>query len=186
MRRSWGSDWKNVLSDHGFSASPAWTIVAHPLASLVPLSKENQMYLGWIDMLLMLALHGVSEGLVDALLAGGYRDTNAKDLFRLEAYGLRSDWIASMSRLEGPPSFRELIRLRRYGVGVHDVDGWVEAGIEDLDIEDLLRLYAHGFKVADALRKAKLRSLRTRSILTPGSSVNVLAALRASRIFVTC
>lgn len=102
------------------------------------------------DLLLLLALHGVSEGLVDALLAGGYRDTDAKNLLRLESYGLRPSWIASMSRLAGPPSFRELIKLRRYGVGSHQVDAWVEAELADLPVDDLLRLYRHGFRATDA------------------------------------
>jgi len=102
------------------------------------------------DLLLLLALHGVSEDLVDALLAGGYRDTDAKNLLRLDSYGVRGDWIVSMSQLHGPPSFRDLIRLSRYGVGAHDADAWVEAGLQDIPIEDLLRMYLHGFRASDA------------------------------------
>lgn len=102
------------------------------------------------DVLLLLALHGVSEGLVEALLAGGYRDTDGDALLRLEFYGLRPDWIASMSRLAGPPSFDELISLRRSGVGTRHVDAWVEADLQDLPVDGLLRLYVHGFKAANA------------------------------------
>lgn len=101
------------------------------------------------DVLLMLALHGVSEGLVEALLRGGYHDTDAQSLFRLEANRLRPDWVLGMSRLAGPPSFEELIRLRSYGVNVHHVDAWVAAGIEGLPVQDLLRLYTNGFDAPD-------------------------------------
>jgi len=103
------------------------------------------------DLLLLAAFHRVSGGLVDALVAGGYRDTDAKNLLRLESYGLHPDWIASMSRLAGPPSFEELIKLRRHGVGAHQVNAWVDAGLRDLTVEDLLKLYLHGFHAADAV-----------------------------------
>jgi len=103
------------------------------------------------NLLVLQALYGVSGGLVEALLAGGYRDTDAENLLKLEYYGLRPDWIASMSRLKGPPSFRELIQLHRYGVGSREVDAWVEAELQDLSVDDLLRLYRHGFRAADAV-----------------------------------
>ncbi|MBL9038698.1 MAG: hypothetical protein JNG84_09310, partial [Archangium sp.] len=56
MARTWGIDWSRVISDHGNSNSPAWSLVAAPLASLVPLSARNQSWLGWLDMVLMLGL----------------------------------------------------------------------------------------------------------------------------------
>lgn len=56
MTRLFPMDWGRVIDDHGNSNSPAWSIIAHPIASLVPLSREGAAWLGWIDMLLMLAL----------------------------------------------------------------------------------------------------------------------------------
>lgn len=49
-------NWVNVVKDHGNSNSPAWAVVAHPIAALVPLSAINQSYLGWLDLLLMLVM----------------------------------------------------------------------------------------------------------------------------------
>jgi hypothetical protein len=49
-------NWTNVMNDHGNSNSPAWALFAAPLAKLVPVSREGQAFLGWIDMLLMLGL----------------------------------------------------------------------------------------------------------------------------------
>jgi hypothetical protein len=45
--------WHRVLMDHGNSNSPAWALIAHPIAELVSLSKFNQTLIGLIDMLLM-------------------------------------------------------------------------------------------------------------------------------------
>lgn len=56
MTRLFPIDWARVMADHGNSNSPAWSIVAHPLARLVPLSMEGCAWLGWIDLLLMLGL----------------------------------------------------------------------------------------------------------------------------------
>ena len=56
MTRLFPLDWSRVIDDHGNSNSPAWSIIAHPLAKLVPLSVEGAAWLGWLDMLLMLAL----------------------------------------------------------------------------------------------------------------------------------
>jgi hypothetical protein len=56
MTRTWGLNWAQVVNDHGNSNSPAWSIIAHPIATAVSLSAENQSYLGWLDMLLMLFL----------------------------------------------------------------------------------------------------------------------------------
>jgi hypothetical protein len=49
-------DWTRVLNDHGNSNSPAWAILAYPLASLAPISLQSNSWLGWLDLLLMLAL----------------------------------------------------------------------------------------------------------------------------------
>lgn len=45
--------WARILTDHGNSNSPAWALLAHPIAELVPLSPGNQTVLGLIDLLLM-------------------------------------------------------------------------------------------------------------------------------------
>lgn len=52
----WPMSWTAVLNDHGNSNSPAWAVVAAPIATLVPLSGPGQALLGWLDMLLMLGL----------------------------------------------------------------------------------------------------------------------------------
>lgn len=57
MAKAWPwMNWQSVMNDHGNSNSPAWSIIASPIASLVPLSPQNQSLLGCIDPLLMLAL----------------------------------------------------------------------------------------------------------------------------------
>ncbi len=45
--------WHRVLLDHGNSNSPAWALIAHPIAQLIPLSPFNQTLIGLIDMVLM-------------------------------------------------------------------------------------------------------------------------------------
>ncbi|MDX2009043.1 MAG: glycosyltransferase 87 family protein [Myxococcaceae bacterium] len=57
MVRAWPwMNWTGVMNDHGNSNSPAWSLVATPIASVVPLSIPNQSLLGCIDLWLMLAL----------------------------------------------------------------------------------------------------------------------------------
>ncbi len=56
MARLWPISWTQIMNDHGNSNSPAWAIVATPLAKLIPLSAKNQALIGWFDMLLMLGL----------------------------------------------------------------------------------------------------------------------------------
>lgn len=56
MAQTWRIDWARVMTDHGNSNSPAWSIIAHPLARLVPVGVEGQAWLGWLDMLLMIVL----------------------------------------------------------------------------------------------------------------------------------
>lgn len=45
--------WERILMDHGNSNSPAWALIAHPIAELLPLNAFNQTLIGLIDMLLM-------------------------------------------------------------------------------------------------------------------------------------
>lgn len=57
MAQTWPwMNWQGVMNDHGNSNSPAWSIIASPIANLVPLSKQNQSLLGCLDLVLMLAL----------------------------------------------------------------------------------------------------------------------------------
>lgn len=49
-------DWARMMDDHGNSNSPAWSIIAHPLTTLVAISRPGNSWLGWLDMLLMLGL----------------------------------------------------------------------------------------------------------------------------------
>jgi hypothetical protein len=57
MTQLWpGMNWVGVMNDHGNSNSPAWSIVASPIASWVPLTRHGQSLLGCLDLLLMLAL----------------------------------------------------------------------------------------------------------------------------------
>ncbi len=56
MARLWPINWQQVVSDHGNSNSPAWSIVAHPVSRLLPLTPFNQALIGWLDMVLMLVM----------------------------------------------------------------------------------------------------------------------------------
>ncbi|MFZ5440873.1 MAG: hypothetical protein ACOZQL_12760 [Myxococcota bacterium] len=56
MSKLWQIDWSRIMADHGNSNSPAWAILAAPIAKLVPISARGQAFLGWLDMLLMLGL----------------------------------------------------------------------------------------------------------------------------------
>lgn len=56
MVRQWGINWNGVMNDHGNSNSPAWSVIAHPITKLVPISPAGTAWLGWLDMLLMLTL----------------------------------------------------------------------------------------------------------------------------------
>lgn len=71
MVRTWPwMNWVGVMNDHGNSNSPAWSLVAAPIASMVPLSIPNQSLLGCIDLWLMLALFLVVYETFGVRLAG--------------------------------------------------------------------------------------------------------------------
>lgn len=59
FKRDWAAltsrpaPWANVLTDHGNSASPAWAILAYPIASVMPLGTAPQQVMGLLDFLLM-------------------------------------------------------------------------------------------------------------------------------------
>jgi hypothetical protein len=48
--------WHVVITDHGNSSSPAWSLFAHPLSRVVPRSAMGQSILGWIDMALLFGM----------------------------------------------------------------------------------------------------------------------------------
>lgn len=56
MAHLWRIDWPRAIIDHGNSNSPAWTLFAHPLTRLVPLTLKGQSLIGWVDMLLMFGM----------------------------------------------------------------------------------------------------------------------------------
>ena len=45
--------WDRILLDHGNSNSPAWALIAHPIAELLRLNIFNQTLIGLIDLVLM-------------------------------------------------------------------------------------------------------------------------------------
>ena len=49
-------DWSRAMLDHGNSNSPAWAMFAVPITKLIPITREGQALIGWLDMLLMLGL----------------------------------------------------------------------------------------------------------------------------------
>jgi hypothetical protein len=52
----WPAPWREVVSDHGNSGSPAWALVALPFVELSGSSPRGQRLLGCIDLVLMLVL----------------------------------------------------------------------------------------------------------------------------------
>ncbi len=48
--------WKQMIQDHGFNGTPAWTLVARPIASVVPV--EAIKLLGFLDLFLFMAAVG--------------------------------------------------------------------------------------------------------------------------------
>ncbi len=91
--------WTSIISDHGNSESPAWAIVAHPIASLVPFTHSGQVFLSMLDVVLMLVLWGfayrtfgvrtASVGLVIAASLPNVFDYNFGSF-------LRWDWLFTL------------------------------------------------------------------------------------------
>ena len=48
--------WRQMILDHGFNGTPPWTVVAAPLANLVPV--QSVKLIGWMDMVLLLVTLG--------------------------------------------------------------------------------------------------------------------------------
>jgi hypothetical protein len=47
--------WRNVLNDHGYNASPVWTLIGRPVASIFPARDGPMRLLRRIDLVLILA-----------------------------------------------------------------------------------------------------------------------------------
>ena len=56
---SWPQPWRDVMSDHGNSGSPAWALVALPFVSIFGSSHAGQQVLGTLDLILMIVLFTV-------------------------------------------------------------------------------------------------------------------------------
>ncbi len=50
------ADWRRVLMDHGNTSSPAWALIAKPIAELLPPTHATQVFLAWIDFALLIVL----------------------------------------------------------------------------------------------------------------------------------
>lgn len=90
--------WRQLINDHGFNGTTAWTAIARPIASIVPV--ESLKLLGYLDVLLLSAAIGAvvwAYGTVPALWTA---------LFLLTTYStrwpyfswvfLRYDWVAGL------------------------------------------------------------------------------------------
>jgi len=49
--------WRQMIIDHGYNGTPAWTVMAHPFAELVPV--ESIKLLGYLDLVVLVAAAGV-------------------------------------------------------------------------------------------------------------------------------
>jgi hypothetical protein len=52
----WPTPWGGILQDHGNTGSPAWALVAAPIATLVGINERGQKIMASLDILLMLGL----------------------------------------------------------------------------------------------------------------------------------
>jgi hypothetical protein len=51
-----GADWTNIMADHGNSGSPAWAVIAAPIARVCGMGPVGQQLMGLVDPLLMIIL----------------------------------------------------------------------------------------------------------------------------------
>jgi hypothetical protein len=100
FRTALGPAWADWRLDHGFNATPAWTMLGRVLASVAPASDRTLAVLALVDVLLLaaiLAVVGATFGLEAACLAAGFFGLNA-----LAGYSwtggafLRYDWLACL------------------------------------------------------------------------------------------
>ncbi len=90
--------WRQLINDHGFNGTTAWTLIAKPIASAVPV--EGLKLLGYLDVVLL----GLAVGAVAWAYGGSAAAWTA--LFLLTTYStrwpyfswvfLRYDWVAGL------------------------------------------------------------------------------------------
>jgi hypothetical protein len=49
-----GGQWKKVLKDQGYNASPVWTLVGRPVASMFPAENAPMRHLAWLDLVIVI------------------------------------------------------------------------------------------------------------------------------------
>lgn len=90
--------WAEMIQDHGFNGTPAWTAVAKPIASAVPV--EAVKWLGFIDLALLAAAIGVvgwAYGAEGALWATLFLAVTYSTRWPTITWAfLRYDWIAAL------------------------------------------------------------------------------------------
>lgn len=94
------ADWQNVTTDHGFNASPAWLLIAHPLAGDDPVTMTRLGVLAALDPLIMLAAFaalvwafGWERAALVAIVWGTYFPGR---LWWTGGSFLRWDWLAAL------------------------------------------------------------------------------------------
>jgi hypothetical protein len=92
-----GTWWEDMQQDHGYNASPVWTMIARPLSNLAPASDGFLKALAAIDVLLMAACLGVIAwafgGQVAAIAAIFWGTQPASEFFWTGGAFLRQDWL---------------------------------------------------------------------------------------------
>jgi hypothetical protein len=94
------ADWERLPTDHGFNASPAWLLLAHPLAGSGPLTWWRLKLLAALDPLLVLgslgAVAGAFGGWTAALVAIVFGTYFPGRLWWTGGSFLRWDWLAAL------------------------------------------------------------------------------------------
>ena len=89
--------WEQMQQDHGYNASPVWTMIARPLADLAPASDGLLRALAGIDLALMVGCLGaIAWGFGWQLAALGalfWGTQAASDFFWTGGAFLRQDWL---------------------------------------------------------------------------------------------
>jgi hypothetical protein len=144
--RRWGS----ILTDHGFNASPAWTITGAALARVIPVSRGTLFLFTLPDQILLAAMtvaFAWGFGLRAAAIAWIAIGTlYPSDFHWIGAAFLRYDWLA----------------LSAIGVALVR-RGWLLAGAFALTWATAVRVFP-GFLVAAVVLHAGLDLLRRRSL----------------------
>jgi hypothetical protein len=161
--------WARMLTDHGFNATPAWLVLARPLAGTAPLSEGRVRALAFVDpLLLVLAWAALFRafGWRTACVALIYWGTNhpARPGWVQGAY-LRQDWLAATC----------------IGLALLRV-GHVRAGGAALTAATLLRVLP-GFGIAALALRSAIGCVQRRSLRLPAFerrfAVGCLAAVVA-------